>query len=205
MVESKTNLSHKWSSIVFNLIAPIYRKIDFVNSSHYLKAIQTVDMEVQVAGKRILDVGAGAGDWGAMFQLFHAEEIQGVDFAGRMVKTARVKHPDIVFTQGDAQDLSEFADHSFDVVTASFVVHGVKYEERQRMLAEMKRISKNFVVLHDFIGPTPPFIRFLEFLERSDYHNFKQNIVSELEHYFFNIRSHEIKPGTGIYIAEKKQ
>ena len=187
---------------IFNAIAPLYKRIDFAHSSHYLNSIAYVNQEIDISGKSILDVGTGAGDWGAMFQLYRPKEICGVDFAYKMIEVAKVKHPEMKFYMGDAENLSQFDDNSFDVVTASFVVHGVKAEHRQKMLAEMKRISKEHVVIHDFIGQTPLIIRFLEFLERSDYRNFKKNIVAELKAHFESVQMHAVKPGTGIYIAK---
>lgn len=194
----------EWSVFVFNLIAPFYRRIDFLHSTHYLNAIALVDREVKIRGKTILDVGTGTGDWGAMFNLYQPKEVQGVDFAHRMVETAKIKHPEIHFSFGNAQHLAGFGDNSFDVVTASFVVHGAKKTARNNMLREMKRVTRKYIVLHDFLGPTPPFIRFLELLERSDYKDFKKNIFNELEEHFTQIQKFNIKKGSGIYIAHKK-
>ena len=193
----------EWSVFVFNLIAPFYRRIDFIHSTHYLNAIALVDREIEIKEKTILDVGTGTGDWGAMFNLYHPKNVQGVDFAHRMVETAKIKHPEINFSIGNAQHLSGFSDNSFDLVTASFVIHGSKETVRNNMLREMKRVTRKYIVLHDFLGPTPPSIRVLEFLERSDYKNFKKNILNELEEHFTQIQRFSIKKGTGIYIALK--
>ncbi|MDA3929173.1 MAG: methyltransferase domain-containing protein [Prolixibacteraceae bacterium] len=192
---------NKRAQAVFNIIAPVYRKIDFVHSSHYNDSIAFVNQQYSIKGKTVLDVGTGAGDWGVMYKIMGAKHVMGVDFAEGMLEVAKIKNPELEFCFGNAESLDQFADNSFDIVTASFVVHGVKVKRRQKMLSEMKRISKEVVVLHDFIGSTPFVVRVLEFLERSDYRNFKKNIITELEQHFSLVVKHRIKKGTGIYIG----
>ena len=191
----------KRARFVFNFIAGFYKKIDFSGSSHYLNATSLVNDKVGVNGKTILDVGTGTGDWGAMFSQYEAGKIVGVDFAEKMVANARSKHKNIEFKLGNAEDLSSFEDDAFDIVTASFVVHGVKHEKRAKMLAEMRRVAKSHVVLHDFLGDTPLFIKILEFLEQSDYLSFKKNIIEELKLHFTKVETFQIKKGTGLYIC----
>ena len=67
-----------------------------------------------------------------MFRQYRALEIQGGDFAERMVNVAKQKYPDVKFGIGNALDLNQFNDNSFDVVTASFVFHGVKCAAREK-------------------------------------------------------------------------
>lgn len=195
--------SGKWAQFIFNFIAPVYRKIDFINSIHYQNSIAFVNHEIGIKQKRILDIGTGTGDWAAMFQFYHASEIYGVDFALKMIEMGEKKNPSVKFSWADAENLSQFDDNSFDIVTASFVLHGVKYNRRQKIISEMKRVSRKHIVLHDFIGETPRIVQFLEFLERSDYKNFKKSIVSELKQHFSKVIIEKIKEGTGIYLAQK--
>ncbi len=120
-----------------------------------------------------------------------------------MVKQAQKNHPNIKFSLAHAESLSEFKDNSFDIVTASFVLHGVKQDKREVILDEMKRISKRYVVLHDFIGKTPLFVRLLEFMERSDYKNFKKHFCKEFQEKFPKTMKIPSRFGSGLYIAEK--
>ena len=117
-----------------------------------------------------------------------------------MIEKGRIKHPKVKFSTGNAESLTNFTDNSFDITTASFVIHGVTKDRRAKMLSEMCRISKSYVILHDFMGKTPLFIKTLEFLEQSDYKNFKKNILNELNKYFSEITTCQIK--TGIYICK---
>lgn len=192
---------NKRAQFIFNTIASFYNKIDFVNSTHYKNAIAYIDNEVGISNKSVLDIGTGTGDWGAMFISKGAKKVKGIDFAKKMIEKGKIKNPKIEFQLGNAEDLVNHADKSFDIVTASFVVHGVPQNERALMLSEMHRISRSHVILHDFLGSTPSFIQFLELMERSDYKNFKKYITKELQVYFRNVRDYKIKPGTGIYIC----
>jgi ubiquinone/menaquinone biosynthesis C-methylase UbiE len=101
-----------------------------------------------------------------------------------MIKEAERKHENIDFKFLDAENMSCFHDNQFDIVTASYVLHGVKINEREKIILEMKRIASEAVVIHDFYGDTEYFIRFLEFFERSDYKFFKKNFTEEMSNHF---------------------
>jgi len=188
---------------MFGAIAPIYAKVDSHLVSGYENTIEILDQEIQIEGKSVLDIGTGTGAWAKKFIQKQAEHVHGVDLSPKMHKVSQSKHPEITFSIGDAEYLTNFANNSFDIVTASFVVHGVKEERRAKMLAEMKRVSKKYVVLHDFIGKTPRFVRFLEFMEKSDYKRFKSNICTELQKKFAATKKIPCDYGSGLYIAVK--
>lgn len=195
--------ANKRAKFMFGTIAPIYAKYDPHLVTGYQKAIEKLDNEIRIEGKTVLDIGAGTGAWAKKFVQRNAKKVCGVDLSQKMHKISKDKHPEVEFTIGDAENLADFADSSFDIVTASFVVHGVKKERREKMLSEMKRVSKKYVVLHDFVGKTPVFVRFLEFLEKSDYKMFKKNICKELQTKFLNSKKIDSEYGSGLYIAIK--
>jgi len=192
----------KRAKFIFNFIAPLYGKLDNKLQEGFKASSVVLDKEIMITGKSVLDIGAGTGAWGAAINKLGASNVHGVDFSEKMLKQAKKNHPNINFSLGDAENLSEFKDNSIDIVTASFVLHGVKFNKRERMLDEMKRISKRYIVLHDFIGRTPLFIRFLEFMENSDYKNFKKNFCKELQEKFPKTRKIPSRFGSGLYIAE---
>lgn len=193
---------NKRSEYIFNLIAPLYSKMNHSLGANYSKVIKTLKREINIEGKKILDIGSGTGVWSAVYEKNGAGETLGVDFANKMVLESRKNYPHLNFMQGDAENLHQFEDNSFDIVTASYVIHGVTQEHRTRMLSEMKRVSRKNIVLHDFKGDTPLFIRFLEFMERSDYKNFKENICDELRLISPKVKSVDLKYGSGLYIVD---
>ncbi len=192
------------AKFMFGAIAPIYAKVDSHLVHSYQETIEKLATEIQIKSETVLDIGTGTGAWAMKFVQSKAAKVHGVDLSPKMYKIAKEKHPEIEFSLGDAENLTAFADNSFDIVTASFVVHGVKSDRREKMLSEMKRIAKKHVVLHDFIGKTPYFVRFLEFIEKSDYKHFKQNICKELQANFSKTKKTQSDYGSGLYIASKK-
>jgi ubiquinone/menaquinone biosynthesis C-methylase UbiE len=192
----------KRALFIFNFISGIYGKADTNLSKGFWESTKVLEEKIGIKGKTVLDIGSGSGAWSANFLRMGAKEVKGVDFSEKMVKQAQNKHPNIQFQHGNAEDLHQFSDDSFDIVTASFVLHGVKKDKRAKMLKEMKRISKGHVIIHDFIGSTPLFVRFLEFMEQSDYKYFKINFCNELKEYFTETSKTETRFGSGLYIAE---
>ena len=187
---------------MFGTIAPLYAKLDHKIIQAYERAISTVNTEINIQGKTILDIGTGSGAWAVKFVEKGARDVHGVDLSETIIKSGRIKHPEIHFSVANAENLEAFSDHSFDIVTASFVVHGVKAKRRAQMLQAMKRVAKEQVILHDFVGKTPVFLRFLEFLEKSDYKNFKANICTEIQRTFGNCKKVPVDFGSGIYFAK---
>ncbi|MDA3906579.1 MAG: class I SAM-dependent methyltransferase [Bacteroidales bacterium] len=193
----------KRARFIFNFIAPIYGYLGTSLERNFVYSMNAVEKYIPIKGKAVIDLGTGTGAWAANFKHRGADQVMGLDFAGKMLDKAKTNYPNMEFVHGDAENLENFADNSFDIVTASFVLHGLKEHKRANMLREMRRVSRKHIVIHDFIGETPLFIRFLEFMERSDYKFFKINICKELKAHFINARKIPTKFGTGIYIAEK--
>lgn len=194
--------TNKRAAFMFGSIAPIYARVDHSLIKGYKKSIEVVKSQIDLTGKTVLDIGTGTGAWAMKFIQNGASTVQGIDLSEKILKAGKEKHPEITFSIGNAEDLKEFPDNSFDIVTASFVIHGVKANRRAKMLSEMKRVSKKHVVIHDFVGKTHYFVRFLEFVERSDYKNFKKNFCDELKTQFSKTQRIASDYGSGIYIAE---
>ncbi len=154
--------------------------------------------------KKVLDLGTGTGAWGALFVKNGAKSVTGADFSEKMIQQAKKNHPEMDFIIADAKNLSRIPDNSYDIVTASYVLHGTKRSIRAKILSEMKRVAKEFVIVHDFMGKTHFSIQILEWLERSDYHNFKKTFAEEMNMFFSDTVFLDVGKGTGIYIGKLK-
>jgi ubiquinone/menaquinone biosynthesis C-methylase UbiE len=107
------------------------------------------------AGLRVLDVGTGAGDIPAELA-FRARRVgRRVDYVATDIRpeivsaaAALVDEPEIEFRLAEA-DLSDEADHSFDVVHASLVVHHHDPEDARALLGEFARVSRSVVIVND--------------------------------------------------------
>ncbi len=193
----------KRAQFIFNLIAPIYSRVDDGLQNRFGESARLLNEEIPIEGKRILDVGCGTGAWGASLLAHNPSISVGTDFSDKMLIEAKKKHPQTRFEKARAEDLSIFSDNEFDIVTASYVLHGVTQDIRVKMLTEMKRVAKEVVVVHDFFGKTELFVQFLEFMEQSDYKHFKLNFSDEMKSIFTNTKMIDTKLGTGLYIGRK--
>jgi SAM-dependent methyltransferase len=90
------------------------------------------------SGQHVLDVACGPGYLAAAAAQRGATAC-GLDFSAEMVGIARSRYPDIVVTEGDAEDLP-YPDGAFDAVVSSFGIHHVPRPELA--LAECKRVLK---------------------------------------------------------------
>ena len=94
----------------------------------------------EIAGKRVLDVGCGAGRT-AVFLSRWTDRYTAVDYSSGMLERARKWLPGVRFIQCDARDMKIFGDAEFDVV--SFANNGfdsLGHEDRLRVLAEIRRV-----------------------------------------------------------------
>lgn len=89
-------------------------------------------------GQHVLDVACGPG-YLAAAALERGATAQGLDFSAEMVGLARSIYPEIVVTEGDAEDLP-YPDGTFHAVVSGFGIHHVPRPEVA--LAECKRVLK---------------------------------------------------------------
>ena len=90
--------------------------------------------EGDLAGRRVLDVGCGTGNFTAA--LSERTRVWGVDQSPEMLEVARARAPEVRFKQASA-DALPFKDGWFDRATMWLVVHLL---ERRRAYAEIRRV-----------------------------------------------------------------
>src|SRR4051794_1188691 len=150
-VNSAINFGASWTSTMM--------KIDFVNHNHAVFLDRLVverygridelqppecfiisQLKQEFAGKRILDLGVGAGRT-TPYLLDISENYIGIDFSPAMIATSQAKYPTISFAVGDARDLSRFPIASFDFVLFSHNgIDCLDHVGRLRALAEIRRV-----------------------------------------------------------------
>lgn len=89
-------------------------------------------------GQHVLDVACGPGDLAAAASARGATA-HGLDFSAEMVGIARINHPEVVVTEGDAEDLP-YSHDVFDAVVSSFGIHHIPRPELG--LAQCWRVLK---------------------------------------------------------------
>ncbi len=117
---------------------------------------------------RILDVGAGTGEFSArVAEEYPRSRVTGVELLASSVEHARRRHahlaPRLTFETGDAFDLAQ-PDDTFDLVANRHVIQSVPHVDR--ILAELVRVTKpgghvhvlaeDYMMLHMMSGPLDP-------------------------------------------------
>lgn len=107
----------------------------------------TVDLARLQPGASVLEVGCGTGDVAllASDQVGASGSVVGIDPSPEMIAVARRKAEKtgrtVDFQSGVIEALA-FADHTFDVVFSSLMMHHLPAEIKQRGLAEIARVLK---------------------------------------------------------------
>lgn len=117
---------------------------------------------------RVLDVGAGTGEFSARIAEAHPEaQVLGVELLRTSVEHARTRHaafaPRLSFETGDAFHLAQ-PDDTFDLVANRHMIQSVPHVER--ILAELVRVARpgghvhvlaeDYLMLHMMSGPLDP-------------------------------------------------
>ena len=97
----------------------------------------------KLEGAKILDIGVGGGRT-TQYLLPRAAEYTGLDYVPEFIERVKKKYQTGNFIAGDARNLKEFEDETFDLVLFSYNgIDVVLHEDRIRILKEMNRVLKN--------------------------------------------------------------
>ena len=106
-------------------------------------------------GLSVLDVGTGGGDIPAELAIRARHVGRRVDFVATDIRpeiirvaAAAIDQPEIEFRLAKA-DLGNEADHSFDVVHASLVLHHHDPDDARALLGQFARVSRSVVIVND--------------------------------------------------------
>lgn len=205
-----------WETIMsdlFNFIAPVYGLFYKKQKNHYRTVLDRASKEFDLTRyESILDVGCGTG---ALCSVLHdrSYQVTGIDPAKKMLKIA-MEQPEnkaIQFLQGNVLERLPFEDKTFDVSIASYVAHGLQKGDRERMYAEMCRVSKRNVIIYDYNQKRGLLTTLIEWLEGGDYFNFikiakveMEECMIEMNRCFSNVRVVDVDTRAAWYICTPK-
>jgi SAM-dependent methyltransferase len=122
-----------------------------------LKAFK--DAGVQLAGARVLDVGAGSGYFLHRLQEYGAGEAHGIDLMEERVAEGRKRYPKLDLRAGSATELP-YADGEFDLVTQFTCLSSILDDDvRLAVAREMRRVAQGWVLSFDMRGMRVPSLR----------------------------------------------
>lgn len=120
-------------------------------SWHYAKI---ADRLVPLAGKKVLDVACGTGDWLALLESKGCE-VHGIDLSDRAIEICRQRLPRGDFHVGPAETLP-FAGDSFDLVTClGSLEHFLEPDVSLREMLRVARANARFLLLVPNAGFLP--------------------------------------------------
>lgn len=167
---------------LFNRIAPAYGLFYDIQKKSYSNIITKVRSQFDLLEhKSIIDVGCGTGALSSVLNDLGLN-VTGIDPAEKMLNVARNKNgnQNVMFIKANVLEGLAFPNKSFDIAISSYVAHGLKQEQRKIMYKEMSRISKEYVIIHDYNKKRSFFTSFVEWLEGGDYFHFIKNVEPEL-------------------------
>ena len=99
-------------------------------------------LSAKIENSNILDIGVGGGRT-TKYLLPLTSDYTGVDYVPEFVERVKTKYESGKFLCGDARNLKEFADETFDFVLFSYNgIDAVSHEDRLKILKEIYRVLK---------------------------------------------------------------
>ena len=119
------------------------------------EARQTI-IDLIPQGSSVIDIGCGTGE--LCFELFRQKQCKavGLDLSLKMIRFAQERNtfPEVTFVHGDATNLSEYPDRSFDFAVMLVFIHEMDEEKQRKALNEALRVA-NKLIICDSAAPLP--------------------------------------------------
>lgn len=150
------------------------------------------------AGKLALDLGCGTGAFTAALRA-EGWDVSGVDVAHGMIEQARSKG--VGCTVGDVLKGLAYPDRTFDLVSAAYVAHGLRTDDRIALFREAKRLSRGVVLFHDYTAGRHLPTSIIEYLEGGDYFNFILTGLDDMRSVFTDVRVVRVGKRAAWYVC----
>ena len=188
---------------LFNLIAPVYGWFFSYQVSNYQRVTSENAALFADCGCQILDIGCGTGALACTLS-GQGHQVTGIDGSERMIAQARRlnQNNDARFLVGDAMALPQLSPARFDIVVASYVLHGLQKDQRQALYAAMKGLAIKRVIIMDYNNRRSLLTSLIEWLEHGDYFNFIRLAESEMRQNFPNVQVIQTGKLAAWYVCE---
>ncbi|WP_304223295.1 class I SAM-dependent methyltransferase [Gracilinema caldarium] len=150
-------------------------------------------------GKTALDLGCGTGAFTAALKK-EGWSVTGIDAAQGMVNQARQRG--VHCSVADVLHGLPYEDHSFDLVSAAYVAHGLRRDDRLALFREARRLSRGLVLFHDYTPDRHLLISIIEYLEGGDYFGFIKTGLEDMQSVFSSVRQIRVGKQAAWYLCE---
>ncbi len=128
----------QYNNALFKKVAPYYRLLDFIITGIRGKFVSFLSPS---KSSMVLDIATGTGKQAEAFARVGCNVV-GIDLSEDMLAYAKNnKYPNATFMVANGTSLP-FAEGSFDLTVMSFALHCMTLDIRQKVIKEMKRVSK---------------------------------------------------------------
>ncbi len=189
---------------LFDSISSVYGMFFNFQVDYFSIIIDRISGEFDISKyESVLDVGCGTGALSNVLSQVGLR-VTGIDPSSRMLRQARkrAENKDIEFLQITAEEKLPFPDRSFDIVISSYVAHGLEPQDRMNLYKEMKRVAKEYVILHDYNKNRALLTTIIEWLEGGDYFNFIKVAKDELFDIFDEVKVIDVDTRAAWYICK---
>jgi ubiquinone/menaquinone biosynthesis C-methylase UbiE len=195
--------------LLFNRIAAVYGLFFYWQVRNYRNILNNIKGELDFSiHQNVIDIGCGTGALCKVLQEY-GPEVTGLDPAEAMLAIARKKiwktvqkEPCIRFICGNVLNGLPYPAKSFDLAITSYVAHGFTPKERLSLYSEMKRVTRQTVVLLDYNEQRSLITDIAEWLEGGDYFSFIGSIRDELEQQFGNLKVINTGKHSAMYVCK---
>lgn len=152
----------------FNSISIIYPFIERNLAPSYARALALLNFDPEL---NVLDLATGTGILAGTFS-HRGHQVEGLDFAEKLLRRARRQFPEVSFQSFDLVDLHKIPENSHAIVCMGFLLHGLDAEFRLEILSQAARIATDRVVVFDYGREGNFVVRFIEWVEGPHYPGF---------------------------------
>jgi SAM-dependent methyltransferase len=184
----------------WELFTPAMVLLEPLRRSGMRHALGEIDRLCPLAGKRVLEVGAGVGTLLAELVRYDCEVVA-IEPSYSMARVARARFPQVAIFEEPADAMRSVADASVDIVLVAATLHGFPPDYRQRVYAELERVTRDAVVVIDYHRNRHLLVALAEWIEGGDYFAFVDVVDEELEQAFGPIEKRRLRSFESIYLA----
>ena len=184
----------------WELFTPVMVLLEPLRHCWIRKGVATVDQLYPLAGKRVLEVGAGTGSLLRELRRYDCSLVA-VEPTYFMSRVARRRFPDVEVHEESAAAMPSLPDKSVDLAVIAATLHGFRPDFRQRVYAELTRVTRDAVAVIDYHDNHNPFVAAAEWFEAGDYFNFVKVVDAELALVFPRVEKRRVHGHESVYLG----